>query len=306
MLFSHDVIRPGQKELVETVQKALKEKKHVLAHAPTGLGKTAAVLCPALDLALQRDLTVFFLTSRHTQHKIVLETAKQVMEKNKIHFAVTSLIGKKRMCAQDNVDNMPSGDFAEYCKGMVENNLCEFYTNARGKNNLSAQKMLSELNADSPLPTEKVMLKCIQEKLCPYEMSLMLAESSKVIVADYFYLFNEHIRDMLLGKIKKKLDQAIIIVDEGHNLPARVRDLLTFRLSNKLMKLAVQEAKKHHLDDALSLLVEVQDVLNKLSANLKEERLVKRELFFEPLNKFKPYDEIIAELELAAEMIRGE
>ncbi len=306
MLFSHDVIRPSQKELVETVQKALKEKKHVLAHAPTGLGKTAAVLCPALDLALQRDLTIFFLTSRHTQHKIVLETAKQVMEKNKIHFAVASLIGKKWMCAQDNVDNMPSGDFAEYCKGMVENNLCEFYTNARGKNNLSAQKMLSELNADSPLPTEKVMLKCIQEKLCPYEMSLMLAENSKVIVADYFYLFNEHIRDMLLGKIKKKLEQAIIIVDEGHNLPARVRDLLTFRLSNKLMKLAVQEAKKNHLDDALSLLVEIQDILNKLSANLKEERLVKRDLFFEPLNKFRKYDEIVAELDLAAEMVRAE
>ncbi len=306
MLFSHEVIRPSQKELVETVQKALKEKKHVLAHAPTGLGKTAAVLCPALELALQRDLTVFFLTSRHTQHKIVLETAKQVMDKNKIHFPVASLIGKKWMCAQENVDNMPSGDFAEYCKGMVENNLCEFYTNARGKNNLSAQKMLAELNADSPLPTEKVMLKCIQEKLCPYEMSLMLAENSKVIVADYFYLFNEHIREMLLGKIKKKLEQAIIIVDEAHNLPARVRDLLTFRLSNKLMKLAVQEAKKNHLDDALSLLVEIQEVLNKLSANLKEERLVKRELFFEPLNKFKKYDEIVAELDLAAEMVRAE
>ncbi len=306
MLFSHEVIRPSQKELVETVQKALKEKKHVLAHAPTGMGKTAAVLCPALELALQRDLTVFFLTSRHTQHKIVLETAKQVMEKNKIHFAVASLIGKKWMCAQENVDNMPSGDFAEYCKGLVENNLCEFYTNARGKNNLGAKKVLSELNADAPLPTETVMLRCIQEKLCPYEMSLMLAEDSKVIVADYFYLFNPHIREALFGKIKKKLEQAIIIVDEGHNLPARVRDLLTFRLSNKGMKLAIQEAKKHHADDALVILVEIQEVLNKLSENVKEERLAKREQFFDPLNKFKPYDEIVAELDLAAEMVRDE
>jgi DNA excision repair protein ERCC-2 len=306
MLFSHDAVRPSQKELVDTVAKSLKEKKHVLAHAPTGLGKTAAVLCPALELALQRDLTVFFLTSRHTQHRIVLETAKKLMEKNKIHFAVASLIGKKWMCAQENVDNMPSGDFAEYCKGMVENNLCEYYTNARGKTNLRAQKVLAELNADAPLPTESVMLKCVQEKLCPYEMSLMLAENSKVIVADYFYLFNEHIREALFGKIKKKLEQAIIIVDEGHNLPARVRDLLTFRLSNKGMKLAIQEARKHHLDEALSLLVEIQEVLNRLSEKLAEEKLVRRELFFEPLNKFRAYDEIIAELELAAESVRGE
>lgn len=304
MLFSHDVVRPSQKELVETVSKALAEKKHVLAHAPTGLGKTAAVLCPALDFALQRDLTIFFLTSRHTQHKIVLETAKKVMEKNNIHFQVTSLIGKKWMCAQENVQNMPSGDFSEYCKSMVEGNQCEFYTNARGKINFVAQKVLADLKADAPLPTETVMLRCIQEKVCPYEMSLMLAEDSKVVVCDYFYLFNPHIREMLFGRIKKKLEQAIIIVDEGHNLPARVRDLLTFRLSNKTMKLAIQEAKKHNIEEAVADLVEIQEALNKLSENVKEDRLVKKEQFMEPLQKYKPYDEIIAELDLAADMVR--
>ncbi|HLF54162.1 MAG TPA: ATP-dependent DNA helicase [Candidatus Nanoarchaeia archaeon] len=304
--FSHDVIRPSQKEFVETIAKALKDKKHVLAHAPTGLGKTAAVLCPALEFALQRDLTVFFLTSRHTQHKIVLETAKKVMERNNVHFAVTSLIGKKWMCAQENVENMPSGDFAEYCKSLVENNQCEYYTNARGKNNLVAKRVLSELKAESPLATEKVMLKCIQDKVCPYELSLMLAEESKVIVADYYYLFHPHIREALFGKIKKKLEQAIIIVDEGHNLPSRVRELLTFHLSNKIMRLAIQEAKKHKLDDVLPSLVEIQEVLNKLSENLSYEKLVKQEQFSKPLESFKPYGEIVAELELAAEMVRAE
>ncbi len=304
MLFSHEGVRPSQKELVETVAKALKEKKHILAHAPTGLGKTAAALCPALELALQRDLTIFFLTSRHTQHKIVLETARNFMQRNNMHFAVASLIGKKWMCAQENVQTMYSGDFTEYCKSLVEGNQCEFYLNARGKNNLVAQKVLAELKADAPLPSEIVMLRCIQEKVCPYELSLMLAEDSKVIVADYFYLFHPHIREALLNKIKKKLEQCIIIVDEGHNLPSRVRDLLTFRLSNKTMRLAVQEAKKHNIE--VTSLVEIQEVLNKLSANVQEERLVKRESFFEPLNKFRPYDEIVAELELSAEMVRAE
>ncbi len=306
MLFSHEVVRPSQKELVDTVAKALKEKKHVLAHAPTGLGKTAAVLCPALEFALQRDLTVFFLTSRHTQHKIVLETARKIMERNKTRFSVASLIGKKWMCAQENIENMPSGDFAEYCRSLVEGNQCEFYTNARGKNNIIAQKVLSDLKADSPLPSESVILRCVQEKVCPYELSLMLAEDSKVIVADYYYIFHPHIRESLFGRIKKKLEQAIIIVDEGHNLPSRVRDLLTFRLSNKGMKLAVQEAKKHHLDDALPILVEVQEALNKLSDNLSDERLVKLEQFSQPLMNFKKYDDLVAELELSAEEVRAE
>ncbi len=303
MLFSHEVIRPSQKELVETVAKALKDKKNVLAHAPTGLGKTAAVLCPALELALQRDLTVFFLTSRHTQHKIVLETAKQIMDRNNVRFSVASLIGKKWMCAQENVQTMHSGDFSEYCKSLVEGNQCEFYINARGKNNILAQKVLAEMKV-APLASETVMLQSIQEKLCPYEMSLMLAEDSKVIVADYFYLFHPNIRETLLNKIKKKIEQAIIIVDEGHNLPSRVRDLLTFRLSNKTMRFAIQEAKKYNID--VACLVEIQEALNKLSANVAEERLVKKEQFTEPLSRFKPYDEIVAELELAADMVRNE
>ncbi|MEM3153964.1 MAG: ATP-dependent DNA helicase [Candidatus Woesearchaeota archaeon] len=304
MLFSHDIIRPSQKDLVETVAKALKDRKHVLAHAPTGLGKTAAVLCPALELALERDLNVFFLTSRHTQHKIVLETARKIMEKNRIRFQVTSMIGKKWMCAQENVQNMPSGDFSEYCKSLIESNKCEFYTNARSKVNFVAQKVLADLKADAPLPTEAVMLRCVQEKVCPYEMSLMLAEDSKVIVCDYFYLFNPHIREALFNKIKKKPENSIIIVDEGHNLPARVRDLLTFRLSNKLIKQAIQEAKKHNIEEAVADLAEIQEVLNKLSENVKEEKLVKKEQFIELLQKFRPYDEIITELELAAEMVR--
>ncbi|VVB81956.1 ATP-dependent DNA helicase [uncultured archaeon] len=302
MLFSHEVIRPSQKELVEAVTVALKNKKSILAHAPTGLGKTAAVLYPAVELALERDLTVFFLTSRHTQHKIVLETAKKLMERNNIHFGVASLIGKKWMCAQQ-VENLPSSDFAEYCKFLVENKQCDFYENVRGKNDFVAKKVLAEFK--EPLPAETVMQKCIQEALCPYEMSLLLAENAKVIVADYYYMFNPHIRNILFAKIKKKLEQAIIIVDEGHNLPSRCRDLLTFRLSNKIMRLAVQEAKKFNLD-VVPNLVEVQEVLNKLGENVKEEHLIRNADFLSPLKKFKEYDELVAELELSAEMVRAE
>ena len=304
MIFPHDLVRLGQKELIETITAALKEKKHVLAHAPTGLGKTAAALFPALDLAMQRDLTVFFLTSRHTQHKIVLETIQKVREKNKAGIVATSLIGKKWMCAQENVAMMPSGDFTEYCKTLVEGNKCEFYTNARGENKVLAKKVLADLKAQGPMPTEQVMATCIADRVCPYEMSLMLAEESKVVIADYYYLFHPSIRDALLGKIKKKLDQIIVIVDEGHNLPSRLRDLLTFRLSNKMTRLAIAEAKKHGLEDVVASLAEIQEVLNKLSENVRDEKLVKEDQFTQLLEKFKQFETVATELELAAEVVR--
>jgi len=305
MLFSHEALRPQQKELAQTINTALKEKRHALVHAPTGLGKTAAALCAALDVALGKDLTIVFLTSRHTQHKIVLDTVRKFNELNKKEVLAVSIIGKKNMCAQD-VGNFPSSDFAEYCKTLVEGNQCEFYLNARGKDNFSARKVLSDLKSRLPLAAENVHMLAAQEKMCPYEISLMLAEEAKVIVADYYYMFNPHIRESFLGKIKKKLEQIVIIVDEAHNLPNRLRDLQTFRLSNRLMRLAIGEAKKQNLE-ILSDLVEIQEVLNILSERLSEggERLVREKEFVDLIEKHKKYDVLIEELHVAAEEVRA-
>ncbi len=303
--FSHDTLRPGQDELVETVKEALAQKKHALLHAPTGLGKTAGVLTPALEYAMKNNLTVFFLTSRHTQHKIVLETVQKLKEKNKLPITVTSLIGKKHLCAQENVSTMNSSDFAHFCKSLVEENACAYYINARSKNNLHVKKLLAEL-ALTPSSPEQIMRQATNHMLCPYELSLMLAEQSRIIIADYYYIFHPQIREALLGKINKKLSQCIVIIDEGHNLPSRMRDLLTTRLSGNNIRLAIQEAKKYGLDEALSLLVEIQDVLNSLSATLKGDKLVKQEQFSKPLEKIKNYEELLEILEVAAETVREE
>ena len=61
------------------VTKALKRGEHLIAHAPTGIGKTVAVLSPTLECALKKNKTVFFLTPKHTQHVIVIDTLKKVI-----------------------------------------------------------------------------------------------------------------------------------------------------------------------------------------------------------------------------------
>jgi len=78
LLFPHEQIREFQSELVEGIQQAVENGKSILAHAPTGLGKTAAALAPALTYALEHNKIVFFLTSRHTQHQIALDTLKKI------------------------------------------------------------------------------------------------------------------------------------------------------------------------------------------------------------------------------------
>jgi Rad3-related DNA helicase len=70
-LFPFDSMRPVQKQMINDIAEAIDAKKHVIAHAPTGLGKTAAALSPALNYALEHGKTIIFLTPKHTQHQLL-------------------------------------------------------------------------------------------------------------------------------------------------------------------------------------------------------------------------------------------
>ena len=66
---AHETPRPGQLEMIQDGIKALQRGGFHLAAAPTGIGKTAASLASALEVASHspQKKTVFFLTSRQTQ-----------------------------------------------------------------------------------------------------------------------------------------------------------------------------------------------------------------------------------------------
>lgn len=305
-LFPHERVRDVQRQLMQDVADALAQRKHFIAHAPTGLGKTAAAVSPALQLALERDLAVFFLTSRHTQHTIVLDTLQAIKRKHGAQFTAASIIGKKWMCAQPNVGTMHSNDFFAYCKSLREADKCDHYRNARAKPTMECGILLKELEAAAPLATEQVIARSSAKTLCPYEMSLMLAEQSKVIVTDYYYLLHPRIRESFLRKIGKKPEQAIIIFDEGHNLPARARELLTQRISSRLVQAAVKEARKYRYDDLAHALAELEAALQRMAVRLQVggERLVQREEVLEAIAAFTDIEEFVTKLDGAACVVR--
>src|SRR4030043_629647 len=98
-LFPHNEKREIQDLFLQDVAKALNSEKHLLAHAPTGLGKTT-ILGPVLFYGLRKKKTMFFLTPRHTQHKIAVETLKLIKKKHGIDLLAVDFIGKKWMCQQ--------------------------------------------------------------------------------------------------------------------------------------------------------------------------------------------------------------
>ena len=288
--FPHDEIRAEQLKLINDINTALETKTPLLAHAPTGLGKTAAALAPCLEHAIKNDLTIFFLTSRHTQHIIAIDTLNKIKKKHGLDFAIADIIGKKWMCAMPAVTTLASSDFVEFCKSVREHDKCEFYMNTRAKNSLSlsvlAKKIVQEVKHTS-CDVGEIKQIALLNRLCPYEISLEIAKKAKVIIADYYYIFNQKISDKFLKKIGKELKDVIVIVDEAHNLPKRVSELASSKLSSFIIKAAIQEAKKHNYQETIFNLTIVQNALLTLAKEMKEgnERIVTRKAFFEIINK---------------------
>ncbi len=301
VLFPFAEIRNVQHDLISAVQRAVNDKSSLIVHAPTGLGKTIASIGPALKKAQEEDLTVFFLTSRHTQHVIAIDTLKAIKEQFGLTIPVVDMIGKKHMCLQGGVDLLSSGEFSEYCKKVREEGTCEYYTNCRKKSlepTVKAKDALFQLQMRSPLAVEEVISTCDEYEMCPYEMSLMLANKAKVIVADYYYIFNPSVMDSFFQKTERELDKCIVIVDEAHNLPGRIRELLSSTLSTYLIKQARKEAEELEDDDVIPYLDELQEQLLEC-IGLEEEKIVKKGEIV-----FHKKDEMIEEFENAADRTR--
>ncbi len=319
MLFPFEKIRPCQEDLIKETQKAVSSSSHLIAHAPTGIGKTAAALSPALDFAIDRKKVIFFLTSRHTQHHIAIETLKKIKEKHDTPIKAIDIIGKQSMCPIDNVEKIFSNEFMEYCKKAREDEKCQFFMNIKSKDktkekkgkkalSVKAQKVYDELIGLSPCDVEEIVRICKEEDLCPYEIAMLLAKDAQIIIADYYYIFHPHIREMFLKRLGKELDDCIVIVDEAHNLPKRTRDLMTHRMSNNILKRAVKEAKKFGYPTIMRSLIDIQEIMNELSSQLSlgQERLVEKKEFMDKVNEIKDYDELKDELEFAGDAIRIE
>ena len=81
LYFPFSQVRDHQDKLILDIEKGLEKGKNMVIHAPTGLGKTVASLAPCIKYAIENNLTVYFLTPRHTQHMIALKTIKAIKEK---------------------------------------------------------------------------------------------------------------------------------------------------------------------------------------------------------------------------------
>ncbi len=295
-LFPFSRVRPGQKEFMDDVKYAIENKLNIVANAPTGIGKTVATLAPAVEYAIENNKTVFFLTPRHSQHMIAVETLR--LMKRKARFTAVDIIGKKWLCPIEGVDFLSTNEFNEYCKYMRKEEKCPFYNNTwkSGKLTERAQAMLRELALNSPVHADEIRL--MADKFCPYELLINLSKQSSVIIADYYHVFSPY--SNLLLRTGKKFDDAIIIVDEAHNLGDRIMNLMSASISTKSVARAIKEAERFGFGSIARHLKEIKRALLNMGDG---DRIVEKSDFF---NLLSGITDMMAEMNAAADEVLEE
>lgn len=309
VLFPFDEPRKIQKAFIMQAMQVISSGQNFLVHAPTGIGKTAAALSPALTYALKNNKTVFFLTSRHTQHMIAIETLKKIKAKHDVKFNVVDLVGKQWMCNQSGVHNLTSYEFSEYCKDLRKKENCVFFKNLKYKNKISvhAQSALKVLENLGPVHVEKINEVAKQKNVCPYELACLMGKKANIVIADYFHIMHPNIRESLFKRMEKELENCIVVFDEAHNLPERARSLLTSKISTYIMDNAVKEARQFADDVMADNLIKINDILMEILKQKvaidENEALVTKDEFLDEIYQICELDQLVGDLKNVADEV---
>lgn len=269
-LFRFERPRPNQEVMIKDIRHALESEEDILINAPTGIGKTDAAISAALSFALENSLDVFFLTPKMSQHKVAIESLQGIRKKFNKDIRYVDIVGKRNLCINPNVNNKEGEAFYKSCENLVSNKRCSFYTNAKDPGN-----MTDDLVEANYLGHNSLFNESFSRGVCAYEIVTYLAKDANFIIADYAHMLNPYTRHAFLKRIAHRLENAIIIWDEAHNILNVASSYMSSSLSTSNIISAVNELS------AINSSIDLQ-YLNFTLTKIAEKRLVtKTEAFVE-------------------------
>lgn len=210
--FPFEGFRGGQRELARRVYRAIRDRRHLFAEAPTGLGKTIATLFPAVKaLPLLAEGKVFFLTAK-TPGRIAAAEAVGHLRQTGARLRSLTLTAKNRICFTEN----PAGCDPRVCPYAIG-----YHDRIR--------PALRELLEQETLDGEIVKAVARKHTVCPFELSLDASSWCDIVIGDFNHAFDPSAR--LQRHFAEGGGRHVILVDEAHNLVERSRDMHSATIS---------------------------------------------------------------------------
>jgi DNA excision repair protein ERCC-2 len=224
-VFPFSTFRKGQEQIVEAVQSNITGSGQLLLQAPTGLGKTMAVLFSTLkEMAEGKTRQIVFLSARTTGQAPLLAAVRQLREQG-IPLKVGVISSKSKTCFCHMSEIPKEASSCELAKG--------FYDRLKeGRKAILSEAMITK---------ELVDEYATRFQLCPFEYSLSLLPWMDIIICDYNYVFDPRVG--LSSLVAGSLEQ-VLIVDEAHNLIDRSKDMYSAGICKSSFKLLKTDFRK--------------------------------------------------------------
>lgn len=224
--------RPGQRELAVQVYTAIRRKRRLFASLPTGTGKSAAVLFPAIKAMGEGETErILYLTARNTARQSPLNALARMRQAG-LRARCCVLSAKEKLCAET-LQCDP-----EHC------------TRAAGHYVRQKEALEAILSGDSLFWDETAIRSWADRyHLCPFELALALTELADVVMMDLNYVFDPFAQ---VKRLYQRKSRCTLLADEAHHVLERVRDNLSGTLdSREIVRLRASYGKRFGRKNAL-------------------------------------------------------
>jgi Rad3-related DNA helicases len=237
--------RGPQQDIVEFIRTVTDSGGTAVLESGTGTGKTICSLAGALQSTLNTGKRLVYITRTKSQQKQVIHEVRQISKKRNV--ACIGVQGRNVSTCPFMKDDpeLTSGtpeELSRLCSDLKKRKTdgCRFY---RQMDPDEVQEHLEFLRKEHPNPEEFIAY-AAEMQCCPYELMKRLVEYADVIVIPYTFMLMPNIRQHFLNWMNADLSDIVLIVDEAHNIPDYLREVMTCRYSEYGLNMMEKEAKE--------------------------------------------------------------
>jgi len=286
---------PQQERYMRDVRSLVEKGGVGFLEAPTGFGKTIAILAATVGTPYR----IFYYSRTHAQMR---QVAYELGKINELGNRITGVVRGSRiqLCLDEELRR--SNDYiytSETCLSRIrsfedDRSLVEIAF-SRPEVSLTSHERLptgmdlyckseiGEIEIPSIIPRDAPTLASVENMLeyglehrvCPYYLARLLAQTYKVVIGAYNYLF-----------IDANYQNQIVVLDEAHNMEDFLKDTVSFKLSRLNVEQAldeIKEVKRPWASDVEEFLAFLLRFFN--HADLKDEELLTKELILSEMNE---------------------
>ncbi|MHA2262478.1 MAG: helicase C-terminal domain-containing protein [Candidatus Thorarchaeota archaeon] len=245
--FPYDVSRKGQDNMMEQIEKAVRNGQQMIAEAPNGFGKTITTLCGVLPWVQESYGKVLYCARTHKQLDRVIEELEKIAEQRLV--TGVSFRGRHHMCLNEFVIENAGiiAPIGEVCRQLKATRKCVYYEYLRKAGtpeDLLEDMPFNVMTAPDIIKTAKI------RSYCPYELAKQLAKVVDVVALSYLYVFDPQILESFMPELETPLSKMVLVQDEAHNVPSTALDSASHSLTIGAVRQAVRESATYN--DSLS------------------------------------------------------